>query len=127
HENVALERKVALATLDTLYFAGQTQPENPSLDLKSTNVERFVTPDRSAVASPFPLIKAALYQLGAQWPRASSTSELIDSAAALLGSPDQPASFSFEDQQGLKVNLAQCLAAGLIDAYAEADSFVTTV
>jgi methyltransferase-like protein/trans-aconitate methyltransferase len=127
HEEVSLDRNVALANLDGLYFAGQVQPERASCDLKSTTVEKFVTPDRSAVTSPFPMIKAALYQLGALWPRGLSLDELISSAAACLGTPGHAVPVSFEDRQGVKKNLAQCLAAGLIEAHTEADSFVTTV
>lgn len=127
HAGVPLKRHLGLASLEGLYLAGELRPENPVPDLKSPNGERFLIPSGATVGSPAPVVKAALYQLSLNWPRAVSLEDLFAGAAALLGSDGVPATISAMERQSLGDNLVQCLVAGLIEARSAPDSFVTTV
>jgi len=127
HAGVPLKRHLGLASLEDLYLAGELRPENPVPDLRSQTPERFLIPAGATVGSPAPVVKAALFHLSQNWPRAVSLEELFAGVAALLGSDGVPAAISLADRQSLGDNLVQCLVAGLVEIRSAPDSFVTTV
>lgn len=127
HANISLERRLSLASLEGLYLAADLRPESPRPDLASMAPEKFVSPKGTAIGSPTPAVKAVLYQLAAEWPRAVKIDELFAAAAARLSANGRRVEFSAEEHQSLGDNLVQCLVAGLIEVHTVPDSFVATI
>ncbi len=127
HQEISLSRRITPANLVGLRFAGKLRPEREVPDFQSTAFEKFVAPSGATISSPSPLVKAALFHVNSKWPGSVSFDELIAAAAVRLGSKEHPGPISPEDLTNLGHNLVQCLASGLIEAYSEADGFVTTI
>jgi methyltransferase-like protein/SAM-dependent methyltransferase len=125
HQGFPIKRFLSAESLAGLYLAGKIHPESVACDLQSNQPERFVTASNSVITTPSPAVKAALFVLGARWPRAIGFGELVEAASQQLGNPSQ--GISAEDRRNLGDNLVQCLAVGLIDLYAAPDDFVTEV
>ncbi|MEX0677630.1 MAG: class I SAM-dependent methyltransferase [Pirellulales bacterium] len=126
HEGIPLERHVTPDRLKTLYVYGWLRPQNVPPDLKTTAVEPFSDPHGRTISSPAPVVKAALYHLANQWPRAVSFDELVSAAARLLGN-GSPAVISPFEREGLGDNIVQGIASGLIEPTSAPDSFVSSV
>lgn len=126
HQGISLARHVTPDRLQKLYVYGLLRPQNVPPDLKTTAVESFTDPNGRTISSPAPVVKAALYHLGAQWPRAVSFDELVSAAAKLVGN-GTPAVISPNQREGLGHNIVQCVANGMIELFSAPDSFVTAV
>jgi methyltransferase-like protein/SAM-dependent methyltransferase len=127
HQDVALNHRLSPERLNGLFFAARLRPENATPDLQSAGVERFVTAAGPVISSAVPIVKAALVELAAAWPRTMSFGELA--GAASRASTDQPDrdSPTPEQQDVLGQNLVQVLASGFVEAHGDADRFVTTL
>ncbi len=126
HQGVSLARHITHEGLQKLFVYGSFRPHNDPPDLKTTATEQFSGSRGLTISSPAPLLKAVLYHLGTQWPRAMNVDELISTAATLAGN-GSPAAISDADRRGLVSSIAKCVANGMIEPTSAPDSFVTAL
>lgn len=127
HDDVTLTRFLSSASLEGLHLCGRIHPESVACDVRSHEVERFVTASNSVIASPAPVVKTALFQLGSLWPRSIAFGDLVARVAEYLGTAGQPFEISAQERRNLGDNLVQCMAMGLINLHSEDDAFVTHI
>jgi methyltransferase-like protein len=72
-------------------------------------------------------VKLALAELGRRWPGAIGFEALQSEIEATLVAAGVTSPLAIAERRGLGDNLVQCLATGVIQAYSEADSFITEV
>jgi methyltransferase-like protein len=124
HADVPLTRFLSAASLEGLSVCGRIHPESVACDVRSTEVERFVTLTNAVISTPSPVFKTALFQLGSNWPRSIRFGDLVTRVAEYLGSAGQPFAISAQERRNLGDNLVQCFATGLLDLHGSEDAFV---
>jgi SAM-dependent methyltransferase len=127
HDDVTLTRFLSAASLEGLRLCGRTHPESVACDVRSNEVERFVTAGNSVIATPSPVVKTALFQLGSLWPASIGFGELVERVAQYLSTPSRPFEVSALERRNLGDNLVQCIAMGLIQLHSDEDAFVTHI
>jgi methyltransferase-like protein len=127
HDDVPLTRFLSSASLEGLHLCGRIHPESVACDVRSHEVERFVTASNSVVATPSPVFKTALFQLGSLWPRSIVFGDLVARVANYLGAAGHPVEISAQERRNLGDNLVQCMAMGLINLHSDDDAFVTHI
>lgn len=127
HDDIVLTRFLSSASLEGLHLCGRIHPESVACDIRSHEVERFVTASNSVIATPSPVVKTALFQLGSLWPQSIVFGDLVDRVADYLGTPGQRFEVSAQERRNLGDNLVQCMAMGLIDLHSDDDAFVTHI
>ncbi len=128
HRDVALADRLSDDRLRGLFFAAKIRPENALPDLRSAETERFVSAAGGVIASAVPIVKAALAELSAAWPRARSFGELAQAAAAAIAADSTECDSPTPEQQDvLAHNLSHCLATGFVEVKSDPDHFVTTL
>jgi methyltransferase-like protein/cyclopropane fatty-acyl-phospholipid synthase-like methyltransferase len=119
HSNIALERNMPAERVRDFYFRAEVRPASENPDIQSEAVEEFRGKKESAIATSFPLGKAALVSLGEQYPRSLAFDALLVAASkriALQG-PDTASTRKLEE------TLLRAHGAGLIEMHLHAPKF----
>lgn len=127
HANVQLSRHITPQSITDLRFFGRVAPQNPAIDLRSPGSETFVAASNMTITTSAPALKAALYYLNQQWPRAFTVEELLAVAVNLVGQHDGAVQLPPQACDVLGQNLANCVANGLLEITSSPDGFVTYI
>jgi len=127
HANVPLARQITPSCVTDLRFFGRPAPQNPSIDLRSPGSETFVAPSHMTITTSAPAIKAALYYLNQQWPRAFTADELLAVVANLVGANEGAVELPPQAREVLGQNLAKCVANGLLEITTSPDGFLMRI
>jgi methyltransferase-like protein/2-polyprenyl-3-methyl-5-hydroxy-6-metoxy-1,4-benzoquinol methylase len=129
HQEAELVPAPKAEMLDTMYLASDVRPENEPLNFSAGQVERFTAGSGMRISTGTPQVKAALAHLGSAWPGYVSWPDLIEGAANLLKSHDNPSAAKFEeaDRARLRDNLLQCAAGGIVELHRRPAPFVAAV
>jgi len=87
HGNIALRRKLEPALLKHFYLASSARPVDPAMDPNATGIAEFKIESGASLATDHRLSKAALLELGRQWPGAIAYDDLIARASARIAPP----------------------------------------
>jgi methyltransferase-like protein/2-polyprenyl-3-methyl-5-hydroxy-6-metoxy-1,4-benzoquinol methylase len=126
HQDIPLSDRSLSERLESLYFCGQFTPHNATPDFQSSAPETFAWGKGRTLSQRHPLVKAALYHLGRQWPRSLTIDGLADAVGDLFaadGGADSPATIRAE----LVQIVAEGVARGLIHPANVPDDFVTSI
>ncbi|HTM53378.1 MAG TPA: class I SAM-dependent methyltransferase [Pirellulales bacterium] len=126
-EDLPLRRHLDFDSLAGLYLAGNVRPVNPAANFAAVGTESFQTASKGLISTPTPALKIALAELGRRWPASIGFEALQSEIDAKLAAAGATAPLGIAERRGLGDNLVQCLATGVIQAYSEADSFITAV
>jgi hypothetical protein len=128
HRNVPLDRSVYPDRVMGLYAASPLQTNAPAAGLSADAPEEFRGNTGAVVATNHPVSKAALRELGDQWPQALHFSELLARARSRVGAvTDDAASGPDEDARVLGGVLIGAYSAGLIELHVHPLPFVRHV
>jgi methyltransferase-like protein/SAM-dependent methyltransferase len=119
HSNITLERNMPAERVRDFYFRAEVSPASDNPDIQSEAVEEFRGKKESAIATSFPLGKAALVSLGEQYPRSLAFDALLVAASKRIGLqvPDP------ESTRKLEETLLRAHGAGLIEMHLHAPKF----
>ncbi|HEY8461992.1 MAG TPA: methyltransferase regulatory domain-containing protein, partial [Blastocatellia bacterium] len=128
-EDAPVQRKIDPALMTKFYFESQAQPVSAQPDLRPGVVEEFRGRRGGRVQVDFPLAKAALLELGEQWPRYLDWNELWQAASARLGAaePFEMESGFGEKARTLSEILLTIYGSDLIRLHSHPPQFVTKV
>ena len=127
HAEIPLSRVITPQSVADLYFFGRVAPQNPAIDLRARGTETFVAAGGLTLSTSAPALKAALYHLNQEWPRAFTLDELLLVAAELVGVRDGSMPPPQQAREALGQNLAKCVANGLLEVSGSPDGFVTKI
>jgi methyltransferase-like protein len=128
HAGLGVRQPNTSQRIEGLYVEARIRPEDPELNLRSTNLERFYGRGDATVSTNAPIIKAALLHLGEIWPKSLRWEELVDAVRArLAGSIGPPLTISSRGIKRLANNFIECCGGGIVDLHFQPQSFVTTV
>jgi methyltransferase-like protein len=85
HMDAPVQRRIDPALMTKFYFESKAQPISAPPDLRPGVIQEFRGWRGGKAQTDFPLAKAALLELGDQWPRYLSWNELWQAASARLG------------------------------------------
>jgi methyltransferase-like protein/predicted O-methyltransferase YrrM len=94
------------ASLAGLYLAAPLRPKRPGFDPYASGFEEFLSDTGATLRSSETIIKAAMLELSARWPRRITFEELCERARARLGGAGTT------DSERVGVSLLQFLTAG---------------
>lgn len=127
HREISPSHDLQPARLEEMYFAGQFTPQNKVPDLKLELRETFVMRQGQTITQSPPLVKAILFYVGSQWPRALSIAEMTQGAATLLAPDGDPSGTQALLREPVVQILSQCLMRGILEPSSVPDSFITSV
>ncbi len=127
HSSLQLSRHITPQSVADLRFFGRVAPQNPAIDLREPGSETFVAASHMTITTSAPALKAALYYLNEQWPRAFTAEELLAVAVSLVGRRDGTVQIPPQAFDVLRQNLANCVANGLLEITTSPDGFVTQI
>ncbi len=127
HANVPLSRQITPQSVADVRFFGRVAPQNAAIDLRSQGSETFVAPSQMTITTSAPVLKAALYYLNQQWPRAFTAEELLAVAVNLVGANDGQTQLPPQARDVLGQNLAKCVANGLLEITTSPDGFLMRI
>jgi methyltransferase-like protein/ubiquinone/menaquinone biosynthesis C-methylase UbiE len=127
HSNVQLSRHITSQNIADLRFFGRVEPQNPAIDLRAPGSETFVAASHMTISTSAPALKAALYYLNQQWPRAFTADELLAVAVTLVGRHEGAIQLPPQARDVLGQNLANCVANGLLEITTSPDGFIKTI
>jgi SAM-dependent methyltransferase len=90
HSEVPLRRNLGGRALDSLYVASPARTETSGPSLAAGEIAQFKTPTGATRDVGDPLLKAAMLELAAQWPRGLAMRELAMAARARLEASGVP-------------------------------------
>jgi methyltransferase-like protein/SAM-dependent methyltransferase len=124
-QEIKLDRDLKPDRVRHLLVAGDTRPARSGLDPALAGHEDFLGPKGAVIATPHPIAKAALLELGALWPLPISFSDLLDKARARLNrrSPGAPPSCD-QDALDLGKFLLQSFSIGFVELHSQPARFV---
>lgn len=89
HKNIQLTRMLQPETITDLHVLSNLLPAAPIQDIKSTTRDRFVNPEgKDILATANPAIKAALLQLGVQFPQSLHFPDLMNRVMSLIATQE---------------------------------------
>jgi methyltransferase-like protein/SAM-dependent methyltransferase len=120
HQSVQLDRTMPPERLFNLHVASNSEPENPDIDPRSWDPVTFKRPG-SQLSTKEPLLKAAMLELRAAWPRPVPFSELLHLARGRLhpGTQVIEAERAANDARNLARPLLRCYATTHVDLHAD--------
>jgi SAM-dependent methyltransferase len=128
HRHVSLERSVPPDRAMDLYVASSVQTTAPAAELGSEAPEEFRGSTGAVMATNHPVSKAALRELGVQWPQALHFLALLARARSRIGAGSGILGANVdEDARVLGGVLVGAYAAGLIELHAHPLPFVRDV
>lgn len=119
HSNIALERNIPPERVRDFCLRAEVRPASDNPDIQSEAVEEFRGKKESAIATSFPLGKAALLCLGKQYPRSLTFDALLAEASRriALQAPDPDSIAKLEE------TLLKAHGAGLIEMHLHVPKF----
>lgn len=129
HKDAPVQRRIDPALMAKFYFESQAQPVSAQPDLSPGVIEEFRGPRGGKMQTDFPLAKAAMLELGDQWPRYLSWNELWQAASARLGAaaPSEMESGLDEKAKALSETLLAVYGSDLVRLHSQPPQFVTGV
>ena len=127
HQAAAIDPFARPQRLRGLYVEAPLKSESETVDLRSSQPERFTSEGGLRITTGVPLAKAALVQLGAAWPRSLRFETLIAAAVAAWQAANDQADVPPAEIARLEENLWQCCAGGVITPGSGPDSFTVEI
>lgn len=118
NREVQLNRNLTSRNMREFHVASAARPVSDKPDLNSAAVEQFRGPSGATLATPNPIVKAALTILAEHWPESMSFSNLALAARSRLetGPTATPDATTMErDREVLGTDLLQCFAAAIVE------------
>lgn len=128
-QDAPVQRRINPALMTKFYFESQAQPVSAQPDLRPDVVEEFRGQRGAMLQTDFPLAKAALLALGAEWPLHLSWDELRQAASERLGiagTPEVESALDDEARTLSEILLAAC-GSDLVRLHSQSPQFVTKV
>ena len=113
--------------LEGLYFRGDFTPRGAAPDFKSSAPATFTFRGGRTVIQRPPPVKAVLYHLGRQWPRAVNLDSLIDAVGNLIAAGGPGADSPAVLREQIVQIVVEAVARGLIDPTSVPDDFITSI
>jgi len=114
HADAPINRRVEPQTLFQFDFASAIHPVSASFSLAQGVNESFRTAAGGDISTVSAISKAALVELGSQWPLAVPFGELLERARTLLGGSRSNVAMD-DDARMLAIEMLQCYAANAVD------------
>ncbi len=125
-QEAAVFKSPAPALLRGMYLESHVVAESAGANIQSTEMDRFLASNGLRVSTAVPLIKAALAELGANWPNYVSYERLLEAARDRLDAA-RPGSAAATRVSRLEESLLECGLSGSIELHGEPQPFTTDV
>ena len=127
-QDIEIDRQPDPRRVAGLHVAGEIRPAHPNLDPSRDDLEDFHGPKGAVIATPHPVAKAALMELGERWPAWIPFDDLLNLARARLQAKPVAHTASAEnDALQLGEFLTRGHAVGFVELHSRPAPFVARV